>query len=228
MNICLLFSVCAPIGFDRSRKVSGLDRSKVWTGGKTIRSRSRSKLLTRICSAIREVALHAGAVPLTGSQPAPRGRQDTASGRCTSSRPACSGASSTQSYWFPLSDGRTRETEGNLNTEVGLKNNNVKLISWDESSLRCRKSQWITCHFPSAAFSATVVFLQNNEKKREKKAVMKNSFNQHQRHKVFHGDSVAWLPVLESHRSAEWSWVTDTLQLFERGSHGTEVRSMKN
>lgn len=33
MNICLLRSVWAPIGLDRSRKVSGLDRSRVWPNG---------------------------------------------------------------------------------------------------------------------------------------------------------------------------------------------------
>lgn len=58
-----------------------------------------------------ETWLCAGDEPLTGSRREPKGRLDTASGHCTSYQPACWGASSTQSYWFPLSGGETRDTK---------------------------------------------------------------------------------------------------------------------
>lgn len=38
MNICLLFSVWAPIGFDRSRKVAGFERLRVYQGKKEIKA----------------------------------------------------------------------------------------------------------------------------------------------------------------------------------------------
>lgn len=60
---------------------------------------TRSKLLTLHpkCSQGNN-GFRADAVPLTGSRREPRERPDTASGHCTFSRQACSGASSTQSY----------------------------------------------------------------------------------------------------------------------------------
>lgn len=47
MNICLLFSVCAPIGFDRSRKVAGFERSRVYRWKKSVKCSLEQQTLTR-------------------------------------------------------------------------------------------------------------------------------------------------------------------------------------
>lgn len=47
MNICLLFSVCAPIGLDRSRKVAGFERSRVYRWKKSVKCSLEQHTLTR-------------------------------------------------------------------------------------------------------------------------------------------------------------------------------------
>lgn len=97
MNICLLFSVCAPIGLDRSRKVAGFERSRVYRGKKEI-----NQMQSRRENSLRDRQKRVASL-LTGSQQGPRGRPDTASDRCMFAQRLCSGASNTQSYLFPLS-----------------------------------------------------------------------------------------------------------------------------